>query len=111
MSYKVIHFFTDLQDFDHPYDVGDNFPRAGVVVSESRLKELSGNKNRQGKPLIELCVEKEVVQVEEKSFTKTDINRMSTADLKDIALSNGIEGAGDMTGADLKKALIKKLGL
>ena len=47
----------------------------------------------------------------ENQYTKTSINRMSTADLKDLALSNGIEGAGDMTGADLKKALIKKLDL
>ena len=38
--YKVIHYFTDLQDFNHPYDVGDTFPRQGVSVTEERLKEL-----------------------------------------------------------------------
>lgn len=53
MSYKVIHYFEDLQDFNHPYKVGDTFPRLGMVVTEERLKELSGSNNKQGKPLIE----------------------------------------------------------
>ena len=50
--YKAIHYFTDLQDFNHPYDVGDIFPRPGVSVTEERLKELSGSNNKQKKPLI-----------------------------------------------------------
>lgn len=52
MGYKVIHFFTDLQDNNHPYQVGEVFPRQGKTVTEERLRELSGNKNKQGKPLI-----------------------------------------------------------
>lgn len=51
-KYEVICFFTDLRDYDHPYNVGDEFPRQGVTVSEERLAELSGDKNRQGRPLI-----------------------------------------------------------
>ena len=51
--YKVIKFFTDLQDSDHAYNVGDIFPREGVVVSEGRLTELAGRNNKQGVPLIE----------------------------------------------------------
>lgn len=47
----------------------------------------------------------------ENQYTKTTVNRMSTADLKELAISNGIENAEDMTGAELKKALIKKLNL
>ena len=43
--------------------------------------------------------------------TKTEINRMSTAELQELALENGIEGANEMTGAELKKVLIKKFGL
>ena len=53
MMYKVIKFFTDLQDNDHPYNVGDAFPRKGVSVTEGRLAELAGSNNKQGKPLIE----------------------------------------------------------
>lgn len=52
--YKVIHFFTDLQDNGKPYGVGDVFPRPGISVSEKRLKELATANNKQGKPLIEL---------------------------------------------------------
>ena len=51
--YKVIKFFTDLQDNDHPYNVGDTFPRIGLKVTEERLAELSGSENNQGVPLIE----------------------------------------------------------
>lgn len=64
--YKVINFFTDLQDFNHPYKVGDVFPRQGMNVSEERLKELAGSKNKQGKPLIEKIEEKIVVETAEK---------------------------------------------
>jgi hypothetical protein len=64
MTYKVVKFFNDLQDNDHPYNVGDNFPRSGVVVSESRLAELAGNGNKQGVPLIQ------AVQEEKKTTKK-----------------------------------------
>ena len=43
--------------------------------------------------------------------TKTEVNRMSTAELRSLALENGIDGAGEMTGAELKKVLIEKFGL
>lgn len=50
--YKVIEFFTDLHDNNHPYSVGDTFPRSGVTVTEKRLAELAGNNNKRGMPLI-----------------------------------------------------------
>ena len=43
--------------------------------------------------------------------TKTEINRMSTAELQTLALENGVEGADGMTGSDLKKVLIEHFGL
>ena len=46
-----------------------------------------------------------------KNYTKTDINRMPASELKSLALENGIDCANDMTGADLKKALIEKFNL
>lgn len=51
--YRVIKFFTDLQDDKRPYSVGDVFPREGKKVTKTRLKELSTAANRQGIPLIE----------------------------------------------------------
>ena len=45
------------------------------------------------------------------SFTKTTINRMSTSDLQAFATEQGIDNAEELTGAELKKLLIEKLGL
>ena len=55
--YKVVKSFTDLQDNNHLYSVGDIFPRSGLAVTKDRLAELAGSDNRQGKPLIELIDE------------------------------------------------------
>jgi hypothetical protein len=47
----------------------------------------------------------------ETPYTKTEINRMSTADLKKLASENGIENATEINGGDLKKMLIEKFRL
>ncbi len=44
-------------------------------------------------------------------YTKTDINRMSTADLQKLAGEKGIENADSFSGADLKKMLIDLMQL
>ena len=56
--YKVIKYFTDLQDNNYAYYVGDTFPRNGVEAGAERLAELSSDKNLQGVPLIEEVAEK-----------------------------------------------------
>ena len=58
IMYKVIKYFTDLQDNDYAYYVGDTFPRNGVEAGAERAAELSSDKNLQGVPLIEEVVEK-----------------------------------------------------
>ena len=50
--YKVIKDFTDLQDNNFAYNVGDEYPRKGMSVLASRINELASNKNRRGEPLI-----------------------------------------------------------
>lgn len=45
------------------------------------------------------------------AYTKTEINRMTTAELQDLAVKNGIDGAESITGAELKKILAEKFGL
>lgn len=50
--YVVVKYFTDLQDGNHPYNVGDLFPRAGADASAERLAELAGPDNLQKVPLI-----------------------------------------------------------
>lgn len=51
--FVVIKPFRDLQDNNFMYKAGDVFPRDGMEVSDDRIKELSGNDNKLGKPLIE----------------------------------------------------------
>ena len=117
--YEVIHYFTDLQDNEYPYNVGDIFPRNGLTVSEERLKELSGSSNRQHKSLIKfiedepLFTENDITfeEKEDKKYTKTDIQRMSKDDLVSLAAKVGIDGAEEMNGADLKKELIEHFEL
>lgn len=70
--YKVVKFFTDLQDNNHPYEVGDEYPRNGATVLPSRLKELASEDNRQGQPLIEEIPEIEETSKRKKSADKTD---------------------------------------
>ena len=57
--FRVIKHFTDMQDGNFAYNVGDEYPRKGMSVLPSRIKELAGKKNRQGCPLIEEIPEKE----------------------------------------------------
>ena len=63
--------------------------KAGEKISSATPQEVTGNNQ----------------------YTKTEINRMSTAELQELALKNGIDGADSMTGADLKKVLIEHFGL
>ena len=77
----------------YPYIVGKNgvwYP-AGTEVTEDNPNIKTENGQNQ--------------------YTKTEINRMSTAELQELALENGIDGADEMTGAELKKVLIEKFGL
>ena len=64
--YKVIKHFTDLQDNNFAYNVGDEYPRKGMSVLPSRIRELASDENRQGCPLIE-----EIPDVEEKPKKKS----------------------------------------
>ena len=78
---------------EYPYIVGKNgvwYP-AGTEVPEDNPNTKTENVQNQ--------------------YTKTEINRMSTAELQTLALENDIDGAYEMTGAELKKVLIEKFGL
>ena len=77
----------------YPYIVGKNgvwYP-AGTEVPEDNPNTKTENGQNQ--------------------YTKTEINRMTTAELKALALENGVDGSDEMTGAELKKVLIEKFGL
>ena len=118
MEYRVIEAFVDLLDDNHLYQVGDTFPRPGNDVTLSRINELASADNKLGTPLIKLVDkatkvekkdEKKEVSLEEKvkssGLTKSDINRMSTAELQDLAKDFGVADAEEMSGNQIKKLL------
>lgn len=67
--YKVLKMFHDLQDNNYYYEVGKPYPREGVTVLPSRIKELATNENRIGEPLI-VEVEEENIKTESKAKRK-----------------------------------------
>ena len=93
MTYKVINYFTDLQDNNHEYNARDVFPRFGKQVSEERLTELSNTSNRQGKPLIE------------RVYEQLSYSDMNVSELKKLAKKRGIEGYSSMKKAKLIEVL------
>lgn len=50
-------------------------------------------------------------ETNETFYTKTDINTMKVADLRNLANEQGIKNADDISGAELKNLLIEKMGL
>jgi hypothetical protein len=56
--YRVIEKFADLKDYNHIYEVGDIYPREGMLPLPERVAELSSNRNRLRTPLIEEIPEK-----------------------------------------------------
>lgn len=50
--YRVLKDFSDKTDRNHIYHAGDSFPRNGVDVDESRIRELSTSANKVREPLI-----------------------------------------------------------
>ena len=59
----------------------------------------------------EISLAKPQEEAKQNQYTKTEINRMTTAELQELALENGVDGSDEMTGAELKKVLIEKFGL
>lgn len=119
MRYEVINPFEDLQDERHQYQPGDTFPRDGFKVSKKRLAELSSEKNKQNRPLIKAVFDgakpenesKDPLPFEPKTYTKSEIMHLSTAELKNLATDVGIEDAFEKPGTELKKILIEHYGL
>lgn len=70
--YRVIVPFTDLQDNNHKYQLGMEYPRAGLEVSKERIEELSTKKNRRGIVLIEKIGVDPVEIVEEEPLPFTE---------------------------------------
>ena len=62
-----------MQDNNFAYQVGDEYPRKGMSVLPSRIRELATDTNRQGVPLIEEIPDvKESPEKKAKSTKKAD---------------------------------------
>ena len=92
--YKVIEYFTDLQDGDHPYNVGDDFPREGKKVSEERIAELSSSANRRKKPLIALATSQDKTPAADTEEKKTGIQQKTVKKPNEVK-KNGNSGSSD----------------
>lgn len=92
----------------YPYNVNYNgvfYPvGADVPTGETRKVE---QKTEEVKEVVE-----DRPKEEKKSITKSEINTMNKADLLNLAYKEGFDkDVRDMTGGELKKALIKHFGL
>ena len=82
--YKVIEYFTDLQDNGYAYNTGDIFPREGLEVSEERFAELASSNNKRRKPLIEEIPEETAeAEPEEKPRKKKGRGKNADSDMSE----------------------------
>ena len=82
--YKVIEYFTDLQDNNFAYNTGDIFPREGLEVSEERIAELASSNNKRRKPLIEEIPEETAeAEPEEKPRKKKGRGKNADSDMSE----------------------------
>ena len=90
------------------YPAGTDVPVGGKPV-EDKKDDFTVDGKVVGKVKEDVIEITDEEVVKENQFTKTEINRMSTADLKKLASENGIDDS--LSGAEIKKALIEKFGL
>ena len=65
MKYIAVEYFTDLQDNEYAYKVGDVYPRKGYTPSPERIEELSTDKNVRKRPVIAVDEPETIVAAEE----------------------------------------------
>ena len=58
MQYEVLEYFTDLQDGNYEYKVGDVYPHAGYTPTEKRINDLASDNNVRNHPIIKAISDK-----------------------------------------------------
>lgn len=58
MKYEVLEYFTDLQDNDYEYKVGDVYPHEGYTPTDKRISDLATDNNVRKHPIIKAIPEK-----------------------------------------------------
>lgn len=94
--YKVIQFFTDLQDKGYAYRVGDSYPREGLTPSTARINELLNGTNRRHLKLIE--------EVDEKAskVDETDVEEVEETPVEEVEEVEEIEKPKEKKSAKAK---------
>lgn len=101
--YRVVKFFTDLQDGNNTYNVGDKYPREGYTPSNDRINTLLSSNNKQGTPLIKFEDEEEAATVaeevtvaedspvaeSEKVYDEDALSELTTKEIKALAEERG----------------------
>ena len=90
--------------YDHMVKVNGKYYQAGEDVPENKMAE-----EETQLPFSDSDVKFE--SKEDKIYTKSDINRMKTAELQELARNRGIADANNMTGQELKENLLNLFGL
>lgn len=91
--------------YDHMVKVNGQYYRAGEDVPE--IDDMAGGENSPPFSDDDITLETQ----EDKQYTKTEINRMSTAELQNLAATEGIENAFETSGNELKKILAEHFNL
>lgn len=91
--------------YPHKVKIGGVYYEANVEIGDVKTTPAKEETPK-------VVIEEKTTEVEEKpQYTKTEINRLSTAKLQELAKELGIDGADEMSGAQLKKIIPDKLGI
>lgn len=88
--------------YDHMVKRNGIYYRAGEDVPETKAEEIS-------LPLSDDDITFE--EKENKKYTRTEISKLTTAELRELASEIGIEKADELKGIELKAILIERFGL
>ena len=92
------------------YLAGQDAPEDNEVVKEEKEVEVEPEVQEEVEEQAEETEQNEEVK-EEHTRTKTEVNRMNTVGLHELAKEIGIEDEENKSGAQLKAEIIEKLGL
>lgn len=91
--------------YDHMVKVNGQYYQSGEDVPE--IDDMAEGENSLPFSDDDITLETQ----EDRQYTKTEINRMSTAELQNLAAAEGIENAFETSGNELKKILAEHFGL
>lgn len=81
MKYEVLEYFTDLQDNDYEYKVGDVYPHEGYTPTDKRISDLASAKNVRKHPIIKAIAASKMLEIPE---TPAEVNDAPDTDAEEI---------------------------